>query len=149
VETGGRVKALGELPEIEEYYQMADIYLDCFMLTSLTSLLDASKYGIPIVKFTNSHCPILTDYDDELKVCSFNSISEVVQEIKELRNNKNKYEDITKSIIKNHILDSKEKINYIYSILENHKVNRNLKISNNVDDQDLFWSLLIKRGYVH
>lgn len=148
VETGDRVKALGELAEIEEYYQIADIYLDCFMLTSLTSLLDAAKYGLPIVKFTNTHCPILTDYDEELNVCSFNSISEVIQEIKELRNNKNKYEDITKSIIKNHILDTKEKINYIYDILENHKVNRNLKISNNIDDQDLFWSLLIKKGYV-
>lgn len=153
VETGGKIKALGVLTEIEELYQIADVYLDCFMLTSMTSLLDASKYGIPIIKFTNKYCPILTEFDEEFKSCTYNNLNDIIQEINKIKINNNeayeKYKRINDAIVKNHILDTKEKIKNIYSNLDNHKVNRDLRISNETEDYDLFSSLLISRGYVY
>jgi hypothetical protein len=153
VETGGKVRALGVVTEIEEFYQMSDIYLDCFMMGSMTSLLDASKYGLSIVKFTNSHCPILTEFDEEFEVCSYNNINDIIQEINELKNGNietyEKYKSVNDAIEKNHILDTKEKIKNIYSRLDNHRVNRKLIISNGTEDYDLFWILLINRGYVY
>lgn len=153
IETGGKIKALGVLTEIEEFYQIADVYIDCFMMGSMTSLLDASKYSIPIIKFQNSHCPILTDFDEEFEVCSYNNINDIIQEINELKNGNietyEKHKRINDAIVKNHILDTKEKIEEIYSMLDNHKVNRELTISNETEDYDLFSSLLISRGYVY
>lgn len=152
VETGGKIKALGVVTEIDEYYQIADIYLDCFMIGSMTALLDASKYGLPIIKFTNSHCPILTEYDKEFEVCSYNNINDILQEINELKNGNiktyEKHKNVSNAIVKNHVLDTKEKIENIYSRLDNHKVNRKLTISNGVEEYDLFESLLFSRGYV-
>ena len=153
VETDGKVKALGVLTEIEEFYQMADVYLDCFMMGSMTSLLDASKYGLSIIKFTNSHCPILTEFDEEFEVCSYNNINDIIQEINELKNGNietyEKHKSVNYAIEKNHILDTQEKIKNIYSRLDSHRVNRELTISNGTEDYDLFWSLLISRGYVY
>jgi hypothetical protein len=152
IETGGKIKALGVVTEIDEFYQMADIYLDCFMMGSMTSLLDASKYGLSIVKFTNHHCPILTEFDEEFKVCSYNTVENVIEEIKLIKEGSldtiNKYKNINDSIEKNHILETKEKINNMYNKLNKHKVNKNLTISNRTEDNDLFWIYLIGRGYV-
>ena len=153
VETNGKIKALGVLTEIEEFYQMADIYLDCFMIGSMTSLLDASKYGVSIIKFTNSHCPILTEFDEEFDVCSFNNINDIVQEINELKKGNieihEKHKCVNDAIVKNHILDTKERIKNLYNSIDSHKVNRELTISNGTEEHDLFWSLLINKGYVY
>lgn len=146
VETGGKVEALGVLTEIEEFYQIADVYLDCFMMGSMTSLLDASKYGLPTVKFTNSYCPILSEFDEEFEKCSYNNIDDIIQEINKIKNgNIEKYKSISIAIEKNHILDTEQKIKSIYSGLENHRVNRELTISNDTEDYDLFWTLLTSR----
>lgn len=153
VETHGKIKALGLLTEIDELYQIADVYLDCFMMGSMTSLLDASIYGVDIIKFTNPHCPILTEFDEEFKSCSYNNINEIIQEINDIKSGSietcNKYRNINNSIRKNHILDTKGKIINIYNMVNNHKVNKNLMIKNEIEDYDLFWSLLIKNGYVY
>lgn len=153
IETGGKIQALGVLTEIEEFYQMADVYLDCFMMGSMTSLLDASKYGIPIIKFTNIYCPILTKFDEEFEECSYNNINDIIQEINELKNGNietyDKYKRVNDAIVKKHVLDTKEKIKNIYNGLDNHKVNRALTISNETEDYDLFSSILISRGYVY
>ena len=52
-QTGGRVQAIGQHPEIGLYERAADIYLDPFPLTSPTAFLEAGIYGLPIVSF----CP--------------------------------------------------------------------------------------------
>lgn len=152
IETGGKIKALGVVTEIDEFYQMADIYLDCFMMGSMTSLLDASKYGLSVIKFTNNHCPILTEFDEELKECSYDTVEDIISEIKNIQKGNldtlNKNETINNSIVKNHILDTKEKIKDMYNRLSTHKVNKNLTISNMTQDNDLFWIYLIGRGYV-
>lgn len=153
IETDGKIKALGVVTEIEELYQMADVYLDCFMIGSMTSLLDASKYGLAVIKFTNSHCPILTEYDEEFEVCSYNNINDIIKEINELKKcnieTNEKHKKVNDSIVKNHILETQERIKNIYNKLDNHKVNKELIISNGTEDYDLFWSLLNNRGYVY
>ena len=152
IETNGKVQALGVLTDIEELYQMADIYLDCFMMGSMTSLLDASKYGLSIIKFTNNHCPILTEFDEEFEVCSYNNINDIIQEINELKQGNieiyEKHKSVNEAIEKNHVFDTKEKIKNIYNSVNNHKVNKDLTISNGTEDYDLFWSLLIRNGYI-
>lgn len=152
IETGGKIKALGVVTEIDEFYQMADIYLDCFMMGSMTSLLDASKYGLSVIKFTNNHCPILTEFDEEFKECSYKTVDEIIEEIKNIQKGNldtlSKNEAINNVIVKNHILDTKAKIKDMYNKLSTHKVNSNLTINNRTEDNDLFWIYLIGRGYV-
>lgn len=46
---GGKVTVLGEVTEVDEYYLAADIYLDSYPVSSLTSLLDAAKYGVALI----------------------------------------------------------------------------------------------------
>lgn len=153
VETDGKVKSLGVITEIEELYQIADVYMDCFMMGSMTSLLDASKYDIPIIKFRNTHSPILTEFDEEFQVCTYDNINEIIKEINKIKNEnietKDKYKKVNEAIVKKHILDTKEKIQKIYKSVDNHKVNGHLEISNFTEDSDLFWSLLISKGYVY
>lgn len=47
--TGGRVRALGLRTDTPLYYQAADIYVDSFPIVSITSLLEAGSYGLPLV----------------------------------------------------------------------------------------------------
>jgi hypothetical protein len=52
-QTGGRVQAIGQHPEVGLHERAADIYLDPFPLTSPTAFLEAGSYGLPIISF----CP--------------------------------------------------------------------------------------------
>jgi glycosyltransferase involved in cell wall biosynthesis len=47
--TQGRVRVLGETPDTAVFYQAADIYVDSFPFLSITSLLEAGSYGVPLV----------------------------------------------------------------------------------------------------
>jgi hypothetical protein len=47
--THGRIKVLPETSATSVYYQAADIYVDSFPFTSITSLLEAGSYGVPVV----------------------------------------------------------------------------------------------------
>lgn len=49
--TGGRVRALGRLPDVAPLHQAADLYVDSFPFSSLTSLLEAAAYGTPVASF--------------------------------------------------------------------------------------------------
>ncbi|MBD2493030.1 glycosyltransferase [Nostoc sp. FACHB-280] len=48
-QTQGRIKAITETQNTAIYYQAADIYVDSFPFVSITSLLEAGSYGVPLV----------------------------------------------------------------------------------------------------
>ncbi|MBW4636965.1 MAG: glycosyltransferase [Gloeocapsa sp. UFS-A4-WI-NPMV-4B04] len=48
-ETQGRIKVFGQTENTAIFFQAADIYVDSFPWVSVTSLLEAGSYGIPLV----------------------------------------------------------------------------------------------------
>ena len=48
-QTQGRIQVLGETPDTAVFYQAADIYVDSFPFVSITSLLEAGSYSVPLV----------------------------------------------------------------------------------------------------
>jgi glycosyltransferase involved in cell wall biosynthesis len=48
-QTQGRIKVLDQTENTAIFYQAADIYVDSFPFVSITSLLEAGSYGIPLV----------------------------------------------------------------------------------------------------
>jgi glycosyltransferase involved in cell wall biosynthesis len=49
--TGGRLRAMGPLPDVGGLLAAADIYVDSFPFASITSLLEAGAHGIPVVSY--------------------------------------------------------------------------------------------------
>ncbi|MCU0533998.1 MAG: glycosyltransferase [Hydrococcus sp. Prado102] len=48
-QTGERIKVLGQTESTAVFYQAADIYIDSFPFVSITSLLEAGSYELPLV----------------------------------------------------------------------------------------------------
>ncbi|PMB38558.1 glycosyl transferase family 1 [Fischerella thermalis CCMEE 5319] len=61
-QTQGRIIALGHTEDTAVYYQAADIYVDSYPFVSITSLLEAGSYGVPLVSrypYSDDACEIL------------------------------------------------------------------------------------------
>jgi len=84
-ETGGRIKAFGLRSDTALFYQAADIYVDSFPMVSITSLLEAGSFALPLVSLCPYsaksaiwcadapgfdqhliHCQTIDDYRDKL-----------------------------------------------------------------------------------
>jgi hypothetical protein len=50
-QSGGRIRALGKLIQVDSYYDAADVYLDSFPIASLTSSLEGGSRGVPVVSY--------------------------------------------------------------------------------------------------
>jgi glycosyltransferase involved in cell wall biosynthesis len=60
--TQGRIRVLGETKDTATFYQAADIYVDSFPFVSITSLLEAGSYGVPLVSrypYDSDDCGVL------------------------------------------------------------------------------------------
>jgi hypothetical protein len=60
-QTQGRIRVLRETPQTAVLYQAADIYVDSYPFVSITSLLEAGSYGLPLVSrypYTSQACEI-------------------------------------------------------------------------------------------
>ncbi|OQM46897.1 hypothetical protein B6A27_03705 [Anoxybacillus sp. UARK-01] len=62
--TNGRIIVIGATTEIEEFYQLSDIFLESFPIGSLTAELDAMLYGLPVIKAPKPLSNLLTIGDD-------------------------------------------------------------------------------------
>ena len=47
--TGGRIEPTGLRQDVDTFYSRADLYLDSFPFSSVTSLLEAATYGVPVI----------------------------------------------------------------------------------------------------
>jgi len=56
---GGRIRLLGIVGDISDYYAAADLYLESFPVGSLTATLDAALYGKPVVRAPAPLLPVL------------------------------------------------------------------------------------------
>ncbi|MDO7204858.1 hypothetical protein Q5M85_12615 [Paraclostridium bifermentans] len=93
--TNDKVKVMGIQENIDEFYQMSDMYIESFVVGSFTSRLDAIKYNLPALKFENKRYPSMSVLVDELEKINCKNINEMIFNINLL---KNKNDEMIKKI---------------------------------------------------
>lgn len=143
--TDGRFIPLGTKENIDEYYVMADMYLEPFMMASYTSRLNAILCGLPSIKFKNKLYPKITDLFESLELLACKNISEMIDYINNFENNEENEVQKKSLLMRDFVLNeninnTSEYIEKIYNSVDKHLVSK-LNISNEKDDYDLFWAL--------
>ncbi|MGL5379277.1 hypothetical protein [Clostridium sp.] len=144
--TGGKIRVMGVQPYPHEFYQIADIYMNSFMIGGMTSVLDAALYGIPIIKYNSINFPTIRDFGEYLDKCNYDSLEEIIEEIRKYSiikdYNLEKTKSIKEEVSKRHIENTNKYINEIYNKVSIHKVNKAINIDNTIEDEDLFWAII-------
>lgn len=148
-ETNGRIIPMGVREDIDEFYAMADIYIDSYMFGSVTSALDAGINEVPIVALQNYNNRTLSFNDISYTTFEkeFNSIDEYINYINMLISNKDYRKalgkDIFNKVKEQHVENWKDYLDKIYNGVKNkkHKVNDNLRLECNLGNEDLFLAL--------
>ena len=82
-DTAGRFRALGKVnnpQHLSDIYSAADVYLEGFPFSSLTAMLEAALYSLPVQRFCNEDAPILSGDDvalDGVVSCATNEVEYV------------------------------------------------------------------------
>ena len=103
-----RVMLVPSTPYIDLYKSAADVYMDSFPLTSLTSCLDAALSRLPIVSVKNSLIPIINSDDPAFVNFSDNwtDIERLAETLNFLLDNKDLRQEVgykmRESVIQNH-----------------------------------------------
>lgn len=148
-ETNGRILALGIKEDIDLYYEIADIYVDSYMIGSNTSALDAGLRGIPVVSLTNKNNPILS-FNDVSYDLMIDNIEEFFYYVKNLILN-TKYRkkignNLSDKIKRHHISEWNKYLNSLYDFVKNknHKIYYSSNYENKIEEKDLFLALFQK-----
>ena len=64
--TGGRLKAFGNRPDLQEFYSMADVYLEGIPFGSCTALLEVGLRGIPCVRSPSTSTKVFCSDSESL-----------------------------------------------------------------------------------
>ncbi|MGO1043856.1 glycosyltransferase family protein [Clostridioides difficile] len=146
--TNNRVMCFEITKNIDDFYKIADIYLESFMVGSHTSKLDAILYGLIPVKFKNEVSPIFTNMWDFIDKFDYNNIKEVIDMIKRYNANKfdrnelkEKQSEIKHFVMDKHCVEIKNYINKIYSKANYHKVKYDLHKNDEIEDYQFFVAL--------
>lgn len=151
-ETNGRILPLGIKQDIEQYYCIADIYIDSYMIASVTSALDGGLHGLPIVAWENDNNRTLSfddiSYDNSNK--KFFGIDDYRTYINLLIRDKNYREkagkDLSNKIKEEHIYNWEKYLNSAYKKVEGkgHKLYFNNDFDSKLNNEDLFLALFQK-----
>ncbi len=128
---------------------MADIYVDSYMMGSVTSALDGGLYKLPIAALQNYNNQTLS-FNDMDSVCltkNLNNVEEFIDYITILINNinyrKQEGKNVSDKIKNSHIYNWENTLDSIYNQLENTRHNIYLRSVNynNFGNEDLFLAL--------
>lgn len=130
--SNGTIEAVGKKVTVDEYYMAADIYIDSYPVSSLTSLLDAAKYGIPIFSVIEKEKMKLDDIalnDLEYGFSSFKSLIEKISHFIENDCDRRDYGNFCSETIKKYHLNPYwgEQLNNIYEKISSKKTVINKK----------------------
>jgi len=151
-QTNGRILPLGYKKDIENYYRISDIYIDSYMICSLTSALDAGLHGLPIAALENDNCNIFS-IDDISYDCAgrkFKNINDFETYVNKLISDKvfrlREGEKLQDKIKEDHIYKWGKYLEAAYEKVNNkvHKVylNLNNESYNKLTNEDLMLVLL-------
>lgn len=151
--TQGRILPLGIVNEIDIYYCAADVYVDSYMISSFTSVIDAILNGVPVALLKNYNNETLSTIDiafqNENNIYSkydlyVNYINKLLKDNKFRLEESYKY---TQKIKKYHVDLWLEYLENLY--LEAENTRHEIKLISNseeiVEDCDLFLSLVNRK----
>ncbi|QHC05394.1 glycosyltransferase [Anoxybacillus sp. PDR2] len=139
---------LGTFSNIEDFYKLADIYIESFPIGSPTAALDAAMRGIPVVHSLNNSSPLFTVEIFGETDKGFANENEYINYVVELINSKDERcllgEIQRKAVLKKHIGEMwNKRVDSLFSVVPNRhsvKLLNTTKNINQIESHDVVWS---------